>query len=111
MLRGTPQYAKDSEGMIENQGGHRESVVQEPGHVSWGTATREKPRKGFLSPRKIKIFSFIMISSCIVCSVMVSILAIGDFTKSDALDRSLATLAVIAIGTAIFSVVNEKFGD
>jgi len=51
------------------------------------------------------------ISICIVGSVFVSILAIWDFTKSDVWYRSLATLAVIAIGTAIFAVVNEKFGD
>jgi hypothetical protein len=50
-------------------------------------------------------------SICIVGSVFVSILAIWDFTKSDVWYRSLATLAVIAIGTAIFAVENEKFGD
>jgi hypothetical protein len=111
MLGGTPQYAKDRGEMTENQGDHGGSAAEEPGHVSSETSTREKRRKGFLNPRKIKIFSFITISICIVCSVMVSILAIWDFTKSDALYRSLATLAVIAIGTAIFSVVNEKFGD
>ena len=111
MLGGTPQHSKDDGEMTENQGDHGESVVKEPGHESSETSTREKRRRGFLNPRKIKIFSFITISICIVCSVMVSILAIWDFTKSDALYRSLATLAVIAIGTAIFSVVNEKFGD
>jgi hypothetical protein len=111
MLGSTPQYSKGSGEMTENQGDHGESAVKEPGHVSRETSTREKRRRGFLNPRKIKIFSFITISICIVCSVMVSILAIWDFTKSDALYRSLATLAVIAIGTAIFSVVNEKFGD
>jgi hypothetical protein len=111
MLGGTPQHSKDNGEMTENQDEHGDAVVEEPGHVSGGSSTREKRRKGFLSPRKIKIFSFITISICIACSVMVSILAIWDFTKSDALYRSLATLAVIAIGTAIFSVVNEKFGD
>ena len=108
---GTRPHAKDSDKMTEHQGDGRESVVKESAHVSCGTSTGDKRRKGLLNPKKIKIFSFITISTCIVCSVIVSILAIWDFTKSDALYRSLATLAVIAIATAIFSVVNEKFGD
>jgi hypothetical protein len=97
--------------MTEHQEDHRESVVQAPGQRIGGTSTREQRPKGFLNPRTIKIFSFITITICIVCGVLVSILAIWDFTKSDVWYRSLATLAVIAIGTAIFSVVNEKFGD
>jgi hypothetical protein len=97
--------------MTEPQGDHRESAVKEPGHEIDGTSTREKRPRGFLNPRKIKLFSFITIAICIVGGVLVSILAIWDFTKSDVWYRSLATLAVIAIGTAIFSVVNEKFGD
>jgi hypothetical protein len=97
--------------MTEYQEDHPESVVKEPGHRLSATATREKRPKGFLNPRTIKLFSFITISVCIVGGVLVSILAIWDFTKSDVWYRSLATLAVIAIGTAIFAVVNEKFGD
>jgi hypothetical protein len=97
--------------MTEHQDDHRESVVREPEHHLSETATREKRPKGFLNPRTIKLFSFTTISICIVGSVFVSILAIWDFTKTDVWYRSLATLAVIAIGTAIFAVVNEKFGD
>jgi hypothetical protein len=97
--------------MTEHQDDHRESVVKEPGHHLSESATREKRPKGFLNPRTIKLFSFMTMSICIVGSVFVSILAIWDFTKSDVWYRSLATLAVIAIGTAIFAVVNEKFGD
>jgi hypothetical protein len=103
--------AKDSQDMTEHHEDQREPVVQEPGHCLSDTATREKRPKGFLNPRTIKLFSFMTISICIVCSVFVSILAIWDFTKSDVWYRSLATLAVIALGTAIFAVVNEKFGD
>jgi hypothetical protein len=97
--------------MTDHHDDHREAVVQEPGHCLHETPTREKQPKGFLNPRTIKLFSFTTISICIVGSVFVSILAIWDFTKSDVWYRSLATLAVIAIGTAIFAVVNEKFGD
>ena len=97
--------------MTEHHEDHREPVVKEPGHRLNHTATQEKRPKGFLNPRTIKLFSFMTISVCIIGSVFVSILAIWDFTKSDVWYRSLATLAVIAIGTAIFAVVNEKFGD
>jgi hypothetical protein len=108
---GTAPPAKDGHDMTEHHEDHRESIVQEPGHRLSETATRERRPKGFLNPRTIKLFSFMIISICIVGSVFVSILAIWDFTKSDVWYRSLATLAVIAIGTAIFAVVNEKFGD
>src|SRR5215475_5425968 len=97
--------------MSEHQDDHREPVVKEPEHYLSKSASREKRPKGFLNPRTIKLFSFVTMSICIVGSVFVSILAIWDFTKSDVWYRSLATLAVIAIGTAIFAVVNEKFGD
>jgi hypothetical protein len=97
--------------MTDDHDDHREAVVQEPGHRLNETPARELRPKGFLNPRTIKFFSFTIISICIVGSVFVSILAIWDFTKSDVWYRSLATLAVIAIGTAIFAVVNEKFGD
>jgi hypothetical protein len=97
--------------MSEHQDDPRESVRQEPEHHLSESTPREKRPKGFLNPRTIKLFSFMTMSICIVGSVFVSILAIWDFTKSDVWYRSLATLAVIAIGTAIFALVNEKFGD
>jgi len=88
--------------MTEHQEDHRESTMQESEDHLSETATREKRPKGFLNPRTIKLFSFMTMSICIVGSVFVSILAFWDFTKSDVWYRSLATLAVIAIGTAIF---------
>jgi hypothetical protein len=103
--------AKDGQNMTEHQEEPREPVVQEPEHHLSKITTREKRPRGFLNPRTVKLFSFTIMSICIVGSVFVSILAIWDFTKSDVWYRSLATLAVIAIGTAIFAVVNEKFGD
>jgi hypothetical protein len=97
--------------MTEHQEDHGEPIEKEPRHRLGESATQEKRPKGFLNPRTIKLFSFMTISICIVGSVFVSILAIWDFTKTDVWYRSLATLAVIAIATAIFAVVNEKFGD
>ena len=97
--------------MTEHHDDHRDAVMQESESRVNEPPAREPRRKGFLNPRTIKLFSFMIITVCIVGSVFVSILAIWDFTKSDVWYRSLATLAVIAIGTAIFAVVNEKFGD
>jgi hypothetical protein len=108
---GTSPSVKDGEDMTEDHEDHRESVVPGPGHRLGEGAAREQRPKGFLNPRTVKLFSFVTMSICIVGSVFVSILAIWDFTKSDVWYRSLATLAVIALGTAIFAVVNEKFGD
>jgi hypothetical protein len=96
--------------MTENHDDHREAVVKEPGNRLNEIPTRETRRKGFLNTRTIKLFSFTTRSICFVGSVFVNILAIWDFTKGDVWYHSLATLAVIAIGTAIFAVVNEKFG-
>jgi hypothetical protein len=97
--------------MTEHQEDRRESTVKEPAHRPNESVPPEKRPKGFLNPRTIKLFSFMTMSTCIVGSVFVSILAIWDFTKSDVWYRSLATLAVIAVGTLIFALVNEKFGD
>jgi hypothetical protein len=97
--------------MTEHQEEPREPGVRESEDHLRKSAPREKRPKGLLNPRTVKLFSFMTMSICIVGSVFVSILAIWDFTKSDVWYRSLATLAVIAIGTAIFALVNEKFGD
>ena len=43
--------------------------------------------------------------------MLVSILAIWDFAEKDVLYRTLATLGVVCLGSIIFSIVNEKFGD
>jgi hypothetical protein len=103
--------AKDPRDMTEHQEEPHEAGVRESEDHLSKSAPREKRPKGFLNPRTVKLFLFMTMSICIVGSVFVSILAIWDFTKSDVWYRSLATLAVIAIGTAIFAVVNKKFGD
>jgi hypothetical protein len=97
--------------MTDHHDDHGDALVQEPGRRLEEPPTRKPRPKGFLNPRAIKLVSFMIMTVCIVGSVFVSILAIWEFTKSDVWYRSLATLAVIALGTAIFAVVNEKFGD
>lgn len=75
-------------------------------------ATRPtKPVKGFLPPRAVRAVSFYVMSACVAASVVTCILAIWDFTKSDALWRLVASFLVVAAGTGLFSAVNTSFGD
>jgi hypothetical protein len=71
---------------------------------------RKKP-KGFFPPKIVKAVAFYIISLCIVASVLVSILAIWDFTKKDSLYRLIASFIVVAGGTALFAAVNGVFGE
>ncbi|MCS6243663.1 MAG: hypothetical protein H2172_07405 [Opitutus sp.] len=72
--------------------------------------TTKKPR-GYFPPQVIKSISFIIISFCIVASVVVCILAIWDFAKQDALWRLVSSFGVVGIGTALFAKVNGMYGE
>lgn len=70
----------------------------------------KKDARGVVNPKVVRLVSFSVISiSLVVCTVL-CILAIWDFTKSDAVWRAIATFIVVSIATAIFTVVNEKLG-
>ena len=66
--------------------------------------------KGFFNPRFIRAITFYIISFCVILSVMVSRLAIWKFADPDTLWRTIATFAVIGVGSAIFAFVNGIFG-
>ena len=63
-----------------------------------------------VNPELVRIISFVVITISLVASTLLCILAIWDFTKSDAIWRAIATFIVVIISTAIFTVVNEKLG-
>lgn len=69
----------------------------------------KKKSKGFLNPKIVKGITFYIISACIILSVIVSILAIWEYAKTDAFWRMIATFAVIALGSAVFAFVNGIF--
>ncbi len=69
-----------------------------------------KHRTGFLDYKKVRAFTFYVISACIILSVVVCILAIWDFAKTHVFWRMMATFAVIALGSAVFAFVNGIFG-
>lgn len=77
--------------------------------VSKASPTRRKPR-GFLNPGKVRAFAFWVITLCILISIVASVLAIWDFSKSDALWRTIATCVVVAGGCGLFAIVNLSFG-
>lgn len=71
---------------------------------------KKKKNKGFLNPRIVRAVTFYIISACIIFSVAVCILAIWNYAKTDVFWRMIATLGVIAIGSAVFAFVNGIFG-
>lgn len=74
-------------------------------------ARASKVVKGYFSPRIVRTVSFYITSLCIAASVVTCILAIWEFTRSDALWRLVASFVVIAAGTGLFSAVNGVFGE
>lgn len=69
-----------------------------------------KEIKGVISPKLVRNIAFVIITfSLVVCTVL-CILAIWEFTKSDAVWRAIATFIVVSVATGIFTFVNEKLG-
>ena len=66
--------------------------------------------RGFINPVRVKSFSFWTTTACILIAVVASILAIWEFTGTDALWRTVATCVVIGTGTLAFAWVNSLFG-
>jgi hypothetical protein len=66
-------------------------------------------RRGYLNRALVVSFSFWMTTVCILVAVVASVLAIWEFTGTDALWRTVATCAVIGAGTLAFSWINGLF--
>ena len=75
-----------------------------------GPDTRKSQRRGFLNPTRVMSFSFWITTACILIAVVASILAIWEFTGTDALWRTVATCVVVGVGTLAFSCINSLFG-
>jgi|RhiMetdeSRZDD1v2_1073273.scaffolds.fasta_scaffold974891_1 hypothetical protein len=75
------------------------------------TSARGHEHRGYMNPRVVKGFAFVVITLCLVTSVVACILAIWQFADTDVLWRTVATCCVVAGGAAIFAVVNRVFGD
>jgi len=75
------------------------------------TLSQGRENRGYMNPRVVKGFAFVVITLCLVTSVVACILAIWQFADTDVLWRTVATCCVVAGGAAIFAVVNRVFGD
>ncbi len=79
--------------------------------VSEQKASRSRQQlKGVVNPNLVRIISFTVITVSLIASTLLCILAIWQFTESDAVWRAIATFIVVIIATAIFTFVNEKLG-
>jgi hypothetical protein len=76
-----------------------------------GNPRQRLARRGFLNPRIVRGVSFWTTSMCLLVAVAACLLAIWKFTGTDVLWRTVATCAVIGVGTLAFSWVNTAFGD
>jgi uncharacterized membrane protein YqjE len=66
--------------------------------------------KGVINPRLLRNIAFAVITfSLVVCTVL-CILAIWQFTQSDAVWRAIATFVVVSVAIGILTFVNEKLG-
>jgi hypothetical protein len=66
-------------------------------------------RHGYLNHAFVVRFAFWTTTACILVAVVASVLAIWEFTGTDALWRTVATCAVIGAGTLTFSWINGLF--
>jgi hypothetical protein len=64
-------------------------------------------RRGIINPVMLRIAAFAIIVISTIFSVTLSILAIWDFTNSDAIWRAIATFLVVILGTVVVVVANE----
>lgn len=69
-----------------------------------------KPRSGYLNARIVRPVVFVVLTLCILSGVVVSILAIWEYAERDVLYRTLATLGVVALGSLMFGMLNDRFG-
>ena len=67
-------------------------------------------KKGIINPKLVRLLSFIIIALSLVACTVLCILAIWEFTKTDAVWRAVATFGVISLAMAVFTYVNERLG-
>ncbi len=77
---------------------------------SESTIKIKREMKGVVEPQLVRIISFIIITLSLVACTVLCILAIWQFTQSDAVWRAIATFIVVSVATGIFTFVNEKLG-
>jgi uncharacterized membrane protein YqjE len=74
------------------------------------TVKAKRELKGVVEPKLVRVISFSVITVSLVACTVLCILAIWQFTESDAVWRAIATFIVVSVATGIFTFVNEKLG-
>jgi uncharacterized membrane protein YqjE len=74
------------------------------------TVKTKRELKGVVEPKLVRVISFSVITVSLVACTVLCILAIWQFTESDAVWRAIATFIVVSVATGIFTFVNEKLG-
>ena len=72
--------------------------------------TTKQELRGVLQPALVRMISFTAITVSLVACTVLCILAIWQFTESDAVSRAIATFIVVSVATAIFTFINERLG-
>jgi uncharacterized membrane protein YqjE len=72
--------------------------------------TTKQELRGVVQPSMVRIISFTVITVSLVACTVLCILAIWEFTESDAVWRAIATFIVVSVATGIFTFVNERLG-
>jgi uncharacterized membrane protein YbhN (UPF0104 family) len=68
-------------------------------------------RRGYLDHKRVVAGAFWIVSAAVGIAVLSAILAIWQFTGTDALWRTVATCAVVAAGVLAFAWLNMLFGE
>lgn len=85
--------------------------ARSPSSYTFKNMNLRPSRKGFFPPLLVKCTAFYVISLCILASVVVCILAIWDFARTDTLWRLVSSFLVVGAGTWLFAWLNGFFGD
>ncbi len=69
-----------------------------------------RPRVGVFDPRRVRTFSFAMISLSIFGAGTFCILSVWNYVPHDVGWRAIATLGIVVATMVAFTLVNEFFG-
>lgn len=67
-------------------------------------------RSGVLSARQVRLVSFFVVGIGLFLTAAICVLAIWEYTSTDAAWRSISTLGVISATLFLFTALNEWFG-
>lgn len=68
------------------------------------------PKAGVLSSRRVRLVSFFIVGVGLFLTCAICVLAIWEYTSTDAAWRSISTLCVISATLFLFTALNEWFG-